>query len=409
MDVTWYPGWVNGSTLAVTHPRAIQAFYARLAVQNPNYKQPVTQPLEGLDPEPHIPPYSDIAGTKAPIISTEEVNPDSDIHPTGAYEVVVTPTHGVCLDPHGHTLGTLPLDHIQSLAVAHASTPCHNEFARDLAHALASHPPQPHQGHHIRRDEHPPFIPPDDLHSLVEALSLTTEWLPHGLARHFVLPRFTSPHPCMQSFGCLPDPWSLRWTRLPGLVIPNPTHPAPRDALAWAIASALVPSIPTLNLVLVRAAGPTHATTALTRHPLVQQIGFLPLQGRRYRLLLVSNSLGFRAFAHPPSLKDLRGKVQGFTLPHQPPRGHTPVSKFPTVSRRPQMSQKLTRMSNPLPLLPHLSTILPHTAESSPCGLMPATSFILMAAKRIHISQQGCMFLPRGRRLPSSALDMPHP
>ncbi len=302
-DATLARDWHDPNTL---HPDMPTAQHAR----DPR------QLCQGIDPAPHLTPFPPHTSTHPITLSTTEVNPDVDIHPTDTCELYITGTHAYSYTPTGRCTESLSPSRCQQLFRDFYPPSTATPFSEAVANLL-----QRYTRTHGHMDTERTLLDrpllPTVLHTaLVSTFNIQSEWLSTPLLHHPLVAQYASPHPQDAVFNAIPGCYLHRWSGA-GLAQPHNNVPAIAKALRWAISSTYT-STPTLTLLVLPHLSAESGLCRLLRHPAVNTLCSFhlpkataiatvstwwnrpltsPPRLSRTTILLIANPSGMTAFA----------------------------------------------------------------------------------------------------------------
>ena len=293
-------------------------------------------------------------------ITTDEVNPDVDIHPPNTYDVIISQGLAYPYSPDGRCIESLSLQAFSRLHRRYYSTPTPasdpplDTFPAALARLLYSNTKG--YGHH--QTQHTltghSSIPTAVLDTIMLAYDLQTHWLAGPLQAHAKAANF-APCTCTAAsarFGALGDAYEFHWCGS-GLVTPTHDTHSLQKSIRWSIASACQ-AYPTLNVLIAPAHADMHAIHRLLRHPYVHSLIRLPAAACKpsqvstwwgkalpnstqlhsdAQVYVIANPAGLPAYAPADVHRRLHQTLQtlripGYQLGHHPAQYIGPLPRF---------------------------------------------------------------------------------
>ena len=243
------------------------------------HRQTISQALTAV---PCVPPYPSRDHIS---IEFTDVNPDSDIQPTGTYCLASASAEVACYDPQGSYKGSVARnsfiqlldmyrpDADPSLTFQAAVTELVSRASRTCK-AASNTPSTTIQGL---------FMPPDTLISALHScFHFDVQWFSQALRRHPLIPGFATAHQEDVVFGSLGDAYTYKWTHS-GLITPDFSATAITKALKWAVRSSYE-SHPTCNVLMIPTPRKSSSLHGLLQHPSVQLLTAIPARQLQYDL-----------------------------------------------------------------------------------------------------------------------------
>jgi hypothetical protein len=209
-SITWQDSWEPIPYVWRYWPGKADATLARdwQASNTPHPDMPTArdprQLCRGIDPAPHLTPLPPHMSTHPITLSTTEVNPDVDIHPTDTCELYITATHAYSYTPTGRCTESLSLSCCQKLFrdfhPQSTTTPFSEAVPNLLQRCTRTHGHMDTEQTLLDR----PLLPTVLHTALVTTFKIQNEWLSTPLLHHPLVAQYASPHAADALFTAIP-------------------------------------------------------------------------------------------------------------------------------------------------------------------------------------------------------------